>query len=99
MLSLALYAFLGFGAAEWTFRKGERMNLIGLVIFVVVMFCIDFLITTAFYSWVYQSNIFLRQTFWATVASLGVHIVVTVGAYELRRREVAMQGLSEGLES
>jgi hypothetical protein len=99
MLSLTLYAFLGFGAAEWTFRKGENVRLFYLLLFVIIMFLIDFLLTSLFYSWVYQSNIFARQTFWATLASLGVHALVTLGAYELRRREAAAQGLSEGLES
>jgi len=99
MISLTLYAFLGFGAAEWTFRKRQRFSFFSLALFIIVMFCIDMLLITAFYSWVYQLNIFLRQTFWATIASLGVHAIVTAGAYELRRREAAVQGLSEGLES
>jgi hypothetical protein len=91
-----VYTVLTFIFAELIF-SGQKIHFLHLTGILVLGYIVDALVSISFFSWYYERNMFLEQSFASLWIFIVLYLVSTVGAYLLKKRMSAMRGLSEGL--
>jgi hypothetical protein len=81
--------------SEWIFVKGY-IPFRTLVVTIAGTFVWDFIVWGSFFSWLYQQNMFLRQTWFSILIPLIIHVGAMWMAYVTRKRSLA-ESNTEGL--
>ena len=84
---------------SWQASRAVRRRLALIALVIVLTFLWDAVVAISFYSWLYSINLFAHQGLVQNILYFAIHAGAMTGAYSLRRRLAAAQGLAEGLES
>jgi hypothetical protein len=82
--------------SEWIFANGY-LPFRALVITIVGTFIWDLMIWIGFFSWLYQQNMFIRQSAFFIFVPFAIHVGAMWMAYITRKRALAGGSSTEGL--